>query len=296
MPAPTAAYAVPLSLVSAVLLVAGGLGLYQRRKLREERGEEKERIGGRERKKTRERGFDTSSGDYDGDRDCFTRFPGMRRMRTRMGQGWGSESICSTSGTGMACALNSNSRASTPTTSGAGTYRQRGDEMKEEGEDGASLYSVASVRRQPVVRRVTRGPWRGEDASGRMTAGVFSVSSVPPVLSRVKSSETDWTVKETYNDPQGCGGEGSQVCRQGGEEMETEREREKVVDASVEDALVEWYFQQSLVSPSDRNEQGPLEEGMGATVTAPEKLHVRRCTKRSGLIENMLPYSPKSAR
>ncbi|KAI0651415.1 hypothetical protein C8Q79DRAFT_996867 [Trametes meyenii] len=44
MPVPTAAYAVPLSLVASVILAAGGLSVHQRRKLRSERLREQETL------------------------------------------------------------------------------------------------------------------------------------------------------------------------------------------------------------------------------------------------------------
>ncbi|KAI0762551.1 hypothetical protein C8Q74DRAFT_161759 [Fomes fomentarius] len=48
IPAPTAAYAVPLSLVLSVLLAAGGLSIRQRRKLRAEREKEQEALKNRQ--------------------------------------------------------------------------------------------------------------------------------------------------------------------------------------------------------------------------------------------------------
>lgn len=48
IPAPTAAYAVPLSLVLSVLLAAGGLSIRQRRKLRAEREKEQEALKSRQ--------------------------------------------------------------------------------------------------------------------------------------------------------------------------------------------------------------------------------------------------------
>ncbi|KZT67683.1 hypothetical protein DAEQUDRAFT_767040 [Daedalea quercina L-15889] len=169
-PAPTAAYAVPLSLVAAVLLVAGALSAHHRRKLQQELTQDV--------KQSSRPSYQRASGSY-------TRFP---ERRTR-----GSE-------------RSFESRASTPTASVAGSYdgpKYDEDAQRPVQDDRRSLYSVASLKRQPMVRRVTREPfYRNVHPSraaydrrrpAKMAAGAFraGISPVVPQLSRLSSVRSD---------------------------------------------------------------------------------------------------------
>lgn len=169
-PTPTAAYAVPLSLVAVVLVVAGALGAHHRRKLRQELSRDVKQPG-------RPR-CPQPSGSY-------TRFPSRRAKGYDSSLG---------------------SRASTPTASVVGSYqgsKHYGEDQRSTADDRRSLYSAASLKRQPMVRRMTREPFYGDEKppgathgrrrAARMAAAAFraGVSPVPPRLSRFSSIRSD---------------------------------------------------------------------------------------------------------
>lgn len=233
-PAPTAAYAVPLSLVGAVLLIAGALGAYHRRKLREERAQ----------KPSRPR--------YQRAASSYTRFP-ERHGRSDI-------------------ARSLESRPSTPTASMAGSYHEykHYDEDHVPTEDDCrSLYSVASLKRQPMVRRPTREPFPRDVHPPRVTydrrrpakmaAGAFraGVSPALPKLSRSSSIRS-----------------GASTIRREKAQARPARKSQDADDSL--GAVVDRYFH-----PSPR-------------LSPPERLHTRRNTKDYSALsyEKPLPRCP----
>ncbi|EED81495.1 predicted protein [Postia placenta Mad-698-R] len=278
MPAPTAAYAVPLSLVVSVLLAACGLAVRQRRKLQQEREQEEQKL---KEKTWYERQNEKN--------DAFTRFPGMRRQRSRLSNpgSVGASEVGMRGGSAESIRSGWGSRASSPTAamSADGSCRGFPDPHADfhprphsKGDDDQlSLYSVASLKRQPMVRRATReafcarpqtrsdmhtlpraqapGRTLGQRRAGRVTASAFraGVSPVPPVMSRFLSGASEWDY---------------------GVRKSSQRRREERVNASVEDEVVECYFMPSPVPPAQ-----------------PERLHVRRYTAD---VDKPLPEKPGS--
>lgn len=238
-PAPTAAYAVPLSLVGSVLLVAGVLGVYHRRKLREEQAQKPRRPT------------------YQRAASSYTRFP-QRHARAGV-------------------ASNIGSRPSTPTASVADSYHE--SKYYEEGhvateDDRRSLYSVASLKRQPMVRRTTREPFPRDVHQPRITcdrrrpakmpAGVFraGVSPVPPKLSRSSSIRSD-----------------ASTIRREKAEARLARKSQDAGDGL--GAVVDRYFHPSPIPSSPR-------------LPPPDRLHTRRNTKEYPCLsyEKPLPRCP----
>ncbi|KAH9836622.1 uncharacterized protein C8Q71DRAFT_758844 [Rhodofomes roseus] len=243
-PTPTAAYAVPLSLVGVVLVVAGALGVHHRRKLRQELSQGPRKPG--------RPSCARASGSY-------TRFP-ERRPR-------GYESSVG-------------SRASTPTASVAESYngsKHYEDDKRTVEDERRSLYSVASLKRQPVVRRMTREPFHresqptsgtyGRRRAGRMAAGAFraGVSPIPPTLSRFSSARSD-----------------ASTIRREKAKARLERSDQDVDDGL--DAVVNRYFHPSPVPP-------PL----SPRLSPPGRLHTRRsAVEYAGLgYDKPLPKCPR---
>ncbi|PCH33228.1 hypothetical protein WOLCODRAFT_147329 [Wolfiporia cocos MD-104 SS10] len=262
-PVPTAAYVVPLSLVLSVLLAAGALAVHHRRKLSEER-------------KKDERALLNAALSRNPSLDAdifgtgrFTRLPYRGCARSAASAASETMSVCSRAPSVAGSAVGHADDA----------WSMR-SAKRDASDDGVSLYSVATLTRQPVVRRATREPFfRGAQGHGRrrparVTAGAFraGVSPVPPTLAQFDRTR--------YDDDDDCG-ERDSVYRAKRQSRRRRCEMDRASDASVEESVVSRYVLPSPVLPS-----------------SPEKLHVRRCAGEGGFggagswRDKRLPASP----
>ncbi|KZT09081.1 uncharacterized protein LAESUDRAFT_811141 [Laetiporus sulphureus 93-53] len=286
-PAPTAAYAVPLALVLTVLLAAGALCVRERRRLRVERGREREALS---RRPTME---DAHAGE----------FGSLRSGRWGLGVGMGDAG---------------SSRASTPTAAApasvAGSFRsgyahaRSSLEGKDTDNDAASLYSVASVRRQQGVRRSTRSsnPF-GRRGRGRVSAREFrsAVSPVPPVLGRMESEGWGWgwKAKEVEGKEENAGVEEDVLERYAGPSPVPPFLSSLARGGRRHDAELlsphsnEHQHNSEYLSPHlDLDALSPVP--LTPSPARPERLHVRRCAEvyQEACEEKPLPRRPGAAR
>ena len=250
MPAPTAAYAVPLSLVLSVLLAAGGLSLHQRRKLRAERQLEHDAL------KTRA----TLS------RHSTLSFAGFMAL----GRGPSTHSRA-TSVSMMRAWRRDVSRfghdhdqsGSTLTPADDDTYVAKTD-------DARSVLSTSSRGSAPskrAPRPQTREPfYTGNDNNGHSSsrnhgsmvpAGLFRAGLSPRVPHPHDEDNWDKPKHPTKRPPSAGEGEG-----------------EGDVNASVNDEVMSRYFE---FSPIPLSPPAPRAHGRDPSpVSVPERLHVRR--------------------
>ncbi|KAI0719092.1 hypothetical protein C8T65DRAFT_569636 [Cerioporus squamosus] len=252
MPAPTAAYAVPLSLVLSVLLAAGGLSLHQRRKLRAERKLEHEAL------KTRA----TLS------RHSTLSFAGFMAL----GRGPSpAASSRSTSVNLMRAWRRDVSRYNHDHSHDPSVLPDDDHTYVAKSSDARSVLSISSrgslPKREP--RPQTREPFHTSSSQVRRTtvpAGLFRMG-VSPMAPHRDDNDDDWgKLKRVDKRPHDVD--------------------DGTVNASVNDEVMSRYFE---FSPIPLSPPAPREV---SRVSVPERLHVRRYAENALQYDKALPPSP----
>ncbi|KAI0358920.1 hypothetical protein OH77DRAFT_1119180 [Trametes cingulata] len=309
-PVPTAAYAVPLSLVASVILAAGGLSVHQRRKLKSERQQEQESL------KTRGAALSRHSTlSYGGFVSLGSRPRSMAKQHSNESR--------STSVSMMRAWRRDVSRherrpgpGSRPSET---TLAYRTDDARSLSSEGNTVTGFTSLpRREP--RRHTREPFYSTRAgAGRTTipASAFR-AGVSPVFPSTDSlcgdydspsrhadhlrhhtptpQKTHRYLKDDYDDDDEDWGrlkrKGLTLVDPGVVDPSRRVEgRDAYLNASVNDSVVERYFNASPIPPSPAcpPQLSP------SPVSRPERLHVRRYAETDDAGEKALPPAPRDA-
>ena len=310
VPAPTAAYAVPLSLVASVILAAGGVSFCQRRKLRAERAQEHALLAAARHEPPLSRRSTLSWAGF----VALGRGPAPTspipdprahtHMRERERRGAQLTASRSTSVSTMRAWRRDVSRYH-----GAGRAGKARPLTDDDGEDTyVDNRSVSSAsHRAPAPRRTTREPFdilasdpdeappyhrsvrARAHAPSRVAAGVFRAMSPAPDRERDReragAGGRQYSLDDAYHEDEEWA-RMKRKARAEGRAVGEGADRDEHLNAAVTDAVVSRYLDLSPVplSPAPPASRAAAPPPWDVSVVArPERLHVRRCAEPGGV-------------